>query len=34
MKEILSETVELIPPKDYDYTKIEEEIEAARKREE
>lgn len=34
IKSILAETVELNPPKDYDYNKIEEETEAAKKRQE
>ena len=34
MKEILSDTLELVPPKDFDYTKLEEENEAAKRRDE
>ncbi len=34
MKEILGDTLLLVPPNDFDYNKLEEENEAAKKREE
>ena len=34
MKQILQDTVKLEPPKDFDYNKLEEENEAAKRREE
>jgi hypothetical protein len=34
MKDILSDTILLLPPKDFDYDKLQEETEAMKKKEE